>query len=135
MLVIHVEGGDDLVVCLDKADRELVVEAVTRLFTCCKKFTSIFFFNFFLIYMAGKVNWVSTQVFAARNSRQRQQASELFAGRQKEDADGGTVSGNSPDFSQAFQHDAPAGGAILLKLFRIVTSSTCLKQSRLYEAM
>ena len=37
MLVIHVEGGDDLVVCLDKADRELVVEAVTRLFTCCKK--------------------------------------------------------------------------------------------------
>jgi len=38
MLVIHVEGGDDLVVCLDKADRELVVEAVTRLFTCCKKF-------------------------------------------------------------------------------------------------
>ena len=81
----------------------------------------------------GKINWVSTQVFAARNSRQRQQASELFAGRQKEDADGGTVSGNSPDFSQAFQHDAPAGGAILLKQ-RIMTSSTCLKQSRLYEA-
>ena len=51
MLVIHVEGGDDLVVCLDKADRELVVEAVTRLFTCCKKFTSIFFFELFYLFI------------------------------------------------------------------------------------